>query len=39
MAPFMYIVKNFENRIIFDEVKAYKTGAIFSPPCKFIVNK
>ena len=26
--------KNFENRLIFDEVKAYKNGAIFiGPPC------
>jgi len=25
-------VNNFENRLIFDEVMAYKNGAIFGPP-------
>ena len=35
MTNFLLIltVKNFENRLIFDKVKAHKNGAIFGPPC------
>ena len=29
-------VNNFKNRLIFDEIKAYKNGAIFGPPYKVI---
>jgi len=29
--------RNFENRLIFGKVKAYKNGDIFGPPCRAMV--
>jgi len=31
-------VNNFENRLIFGKVKAYKNCAIFGPPCITVLN-